>query len=454
MLRLKEDNPPEQGIPLHVALDVVCGRAAKGGYNTASGGFCAMLSGGGMLHTSVADMVGDVLHRSTGVFLAAPGFVQLECNVIKWMCKIVKYPPGSFGCLTSGGTMANFIGLLAARRHHLPEEEISKGVVFVSSETHMCVAKGAIMAGLPKSCICEVRCDERLRMDPQALEEAIISARKAGKKPFLVTATAGTTNAGTIDDLDAIASVCERQSVWLHVDGVYGAAFNLTERGQKVLIGLERADSVAIDLHKSFFLANGSGLLLVKEGQTLRNAFTLHHSSPFFPELGTTDINFFEFSPELTRSFRGLRLWLPIQLCGLQKWRQALDERLDWTEKFVSGLNALARRGVEVHNKPELSIVVFRYTPLTPSSTVAAGDSDVPDAREETTAQREDELKRLNIRLLNFINGRNNILLSATTLPGGRLVLRICILHIRLTWRRLEQGLHDIADGVNELQHM
>lgn len=460
--RLKEDSAPEKGLQLDDVLDVACNVAPHGGLNHASGGFCAFITGGGLLHTAVADLLSAVMNRYTGLFLGSPGLVQLESNVISWMAQIVGYDPQrAFGCLTSGGSMANFIGMLVARRHHLSENDLTQGVVMVTSETHSCIQKGLMMAGMPQACLCKVECDSAWRMDPQDLERKIEMQQQAGRKPFLVVATSGTTNAGTVDDMRRLSKVCQRHNIWLHSDGVYGAAFNLTKRGQTVLDGLEEADSIAIDLHKSFFLPHGTGMLLTKERRHLRQAFTVDENSPYYPDFDASDVNFYEMSPELTRSFRGMRIWLPLKLCGLEKWRAALDDRLDWTDYFTRGLRGMADAGVQVTTEPSLTLLTFRYVPVATCTTNTSSpsnkrkrslrDNQTADSGHDSMELDSHRLRHLNISLLKFINRRGNLFLSPTTLPDGKFVIRICILHLRLTKSRLQAGLADVSDGVREI---
>lgn len=446
---MEEGAAPEDGRPLGDILNLACTVAPRAGLNHAHGGFCAFITGGGLLHSAVADLLSASMNRYTGIFLGSPGYVQLESNVISWMAQLMGYDAKeAFGCFTSGGSMANFIGILVARRRHLSEYDLTKGSVMVTSESHSCIPKGLMMAGLPQSCMCHVACDSEWRMDPKALEQSILMEKKAGRKPFLAIATTGTTNTGTVDQVGELAKVCQRHDVWLHVDGVYGAAFNLTKRGQALLEGLGEADSISIDFHKSFFLPHGTGLVLVKKRQYLRQAFTLDSDAPYYPDFDSSDVNFYEMSPELTRSFRGMRIWLPIQLCGLNKWRMALDERLDWTAEFLQGLENLADLGVEVTTRPSLTLLTFRYVPTEAAVMAGARGLNV-DSDGSTSPQ---QLRQMNVHLLKFINRRGHLFLSPTTMPNGTFVLRICILHLRLTKARLQDGLQDIADGVRELQ--
>lgn len=443
--RLRESSAPEEGRPLEEILDLVFSVASDAGHNTASGGYGGFFVGGGLLHTGVADLMSACINRFVGAFILAPGYVQLESNVINWMSQLVGYNTDeAFGCFTSGASMANFIGILVARRRHLQEEDLSKGAVMVTNQAHACIAKGLMMAGLPQSSACCVAADSQWRMDPVALEKEILACKERGQTPFLVVATAGTTNTGAVDSLRELAAICRQHGAWLHVDGAYGAAFNLTERGKQALDGLEEADSVAIDLHKSFFLPFATGIVVVKKRVHLRNAFRLDADAPYYPEFPDTDVNFHEMCPELSTSFRGLRIWLPLQMCGLKKWRHALDQRLDWAEEMCTALESISSMGVEVTTKPTLSLLTFRYVP----SHLQASESDHP----ASTESLQQEINIASRRLLQFINARNRMCLTPTIMPCGMFVIRISILHLRLTKARLDALLEDIQDGIKELE--
>ncbi|XP_065197378.1 aromatic-L-amino-acid decarboxylase-like [Sycon ciliatum] len=449
--KVKEESVPETGEDVADILHVLCDVAARGGKNNASAGFCAYVPTGGLLQSAVIDLVSAILNRATPRFLSSPGMTQIDSNVIAWMASVVGYDPAkSFGSFTSGGSMANFVGILAARRKYLPEEQISQGAVMATSQTHSCIGKGLIMAGIPRSSLCLVECDEKLRMCPAALEKCIVAQRTSGRKPFLVVASAGTTNTGAVDDLRAVSAICRRHDVWLHVDGVYGAAFNLTQFGREQLDGLEEADSIAIDLHKSFFLPQATGLLMVKDRFYLKNAFTHDVQAPFLPELAAEEDNFLDLSPDLTRPLYGLRLWFPLKLCGIRKWRAALYERLDWTAEFADGLRKMSGIGVELTTEPSLTILTFRYAPPAVQSQTAGSSSVVQPAPQAST-ERLAYLRTENEKLLVFINCRGTIYLSGTTLPDGRYVIRVCVLNIRLTHGRLMKGLADISDGVKHI---
>jgi len=426
LARALEEPLPERGSSLDELLHTLFNRAVPTSFNTAGPGYLAYIPGGGLLHSAVADLIADAVNRYTGVWLAAPGLVQLETNVLQWLAEIVGFPASALGVLTSGGSLANFSAVVTARVDRLPEDFLD-GTMYVSDQAHHSVVKAATLAGFPQRNVRIVPSDERFRMRLDALGAAIAKDRRAGYRPFMVVASAGTTNTGAVDDLRGLADLAATEHLWYHVDAAYGGFFALTERGRRVLAGMERADSVTLDPHKGLFLPYGTGSLLVRDGRLLRRAHATEGA--YLPAMQdrTEFVDFCQVSPELSRPFRGLRLWLPLRLVGVGAFRDALDEKLDLARHVSRELDRM--RGIEVIVEPELSIVVFR----------ASGDG--PDA-EGTNA--------LNRRLLDAVNRRGRVFLTGTTV-GGRFLLRVCVLSFRTHRDRIEQCLEDIRAALTEV---
>lgn len=258
--------PPEAPRPLPELLDVL-DRAARVGLNTSHPGYLAFIPGSGLVSAGLAGLIGDVLNRYTGLAFPAPALVALEADVLRWLANLFALPATAGGLFTSGGSLATFSALVTARHDRLPEDFL-RGTLYVTDQAHLSVLKAARLAGFPASAVRIVPDDGAQRMDVAALRELV--ARDP--QPFCVVANAGTTNTGAIDPLDAIADLCAREGLWLHVDGAYGAAFQLTDRGRRRLHGIQRADSITLDPHKGFFLPFGTGCLLVRDTAPLRAA--------------------------------------------------------------------------------------------------------------------------------------------------------------------------------------
>ncbi|HLB35143.1 MAG TPA: aminotransferase class I/II-fold pyridoxal phosphate-dependent enzyme [Gemmatimonadales bacterium] len=417
---------PEGGTSFESLLGLLFDRVVPTAFNTAGPGYLAYIPGGGLLQTAVADYIGDAVNRYVGVWAAAPGMVQLEANVIRWFADIVGYPAGASGFLTSGGSLANF-GAIVTARHQLLGEQFLRGTIYASDQTHHSVEKAAGLAGFPAANVRAVPSDDRFRIRVPALAERMEADVRSGSQPFLIVGNAGTTNTGAVDDLDALADLAARERLWLHVDAAYGGFFMLTERGRQVMHGISRADSITLDPHKALFLPYGTGSLLVREGERLRQAHAL--TAEYLPAMQDTQdlVDFCQVSPELSRPPRGLRVWLPLKLHGAAAFRRALDEKLDLAAWVTRELHGLAP-AIEVVADPQLSTVAFRLgRPATD-----------PEA-----------LNRLNRAFLERINARNRVHLTGTML-GDRFVLRICVVSFRTHMDRMEMCLEDIKAALQD----
>ena len=304
---LAGDPPPEGPMPYEELLDLLFERVVPTSYNTAGPGYLAYIPGGGLYHAAVADYIADAVNRYVGVWLPAPGLVQLEVNVVRWFCRMVGYPEQALGFLTTGGSLASWTGLVTARRERLPERFLD-GTIYAGDQVHHAVVKAAVLAGFPAANVRLVPSDERFRVRLDALAAAVRADRAAGLTPFLVVGSAGTTNTGAVDDLGALADLAEEEGLWLHVDAAYGGFFLLTERGRRRLAGIERADSLVLDPHKGMFLPYGTGCLLVRDAAALRRTHSI--AADYMPRFQSDPdlVDFCEISPELSRDWRGLRV--------------------------------------------------------------------------------------------------------------------------------------------------
>ncbi len=420
---------PEKGSEYEGLLDFLFDEAIPRTFNAAGPGYLAYVPGGGLFHAAIADLIADSVNRYVGVFAAAPVLVQLEANVIRWFNEIVGLPAGSGGVLTSGGSLANLTAIVTARRTRLPENFLS-GRLYCSDQIHHSFQKSAILAGFPAEAIREIPTDSRFCIRIDALKEAIAADRAAGLQPFLVAGSAGTTASGAVDDLSELANVAKRESLWFHVDGAYGAFFMLTDRGRRIMKGIERADSIILDPHKSLFLPFGTGALLVRDASLLRRAHSTH--ADYMPTMQDDAdlVDFCEISPELSRDFRGLRVWLPMKMFGAGVFRDQLEEKLDLAEWAAAELRGI--EGIELLAEPQLSIAAFRLT---------------------RDGLRESGLDTLNRELLERINRRQRVMLTPATLDG-KFAIRICIVSFRTHRDRVEMAIEDIRASVAELSRV
>ena len=418
---------PETGTAVPELLDLLFDHAVKPTYNTASPGYLAYIPGGGLFQSAVADLIADSVNRYTSVFTTAPPLAQLEANVVDWFCEIAGYPKEARGTLTTGGSFATFTALFTARRERLPDDFLSARIS-VTEQVHYAAAKGALLIGFSERNLRTIPTDERFRMRVDALEEAIADDRRQGLTPFLVVASAGTTNTGAVDPLDELADVAAREKLWLHVDAAYGGFFLLTEEGRQKMRGIERADSIVLDPHKGLFLPYGTGAVLVRDGQALRRAHAL--TADYMPHMQSDPdlVDFCLYSPELSRPFRGLRVWLPFKMHGAGAFRAQLEEKLALARLAADRIRAM--EGMEMLAEPQLSLLAFRLVP--------PGVDD------------PEELNRLNRSFLEKVNARQRVFLTGTML-GDRFALRICVLSFRTHRDRMEEGLEDLEAARREV---
>ncbi|GJM34637.1 MAG: L-2,4-diaminobutyrate decarboxylase [Saprospiraceae bacterium] len=389
-------------------LDQVVDRT---GLNPASGGHFGYIPGGGVFPSALGDYLAAVSNRYAGVFFANPGAVRMENQLIRWMCKMMGYPETSLGNLTSGGSLANLIAITTAReKKGLRSGMVDKAVIYLSEQVHHCVQKAIRIAGLGEATIRYIPLDERFRLRPDALEETLKADVATGLQPFLVVASAGTTDTGAIDPLDAIADLAQAYDLWFHVDAAYGGFFMMVEEFKAAFKGIEKSDSLAIDPHKGLFIAYGSGAVLIKD---VRAQFDAHYYQANYmqdaldmqEELSPADL-----SPELTKHFRGLRMWLPLQLYGLAPFRAALAEKIYLCRYFYEKVQEL---GFEVGPYPELSVMIFRCVP-------ESGDADA-----------------FNEQLVRRVREDGRVFLSSTMINGAYWI-RMAVLSFRAHLREID----------------
>jgi aromatic-L-amino-acid decarboxylase len=312
--------------------------------------------------------------------------------------------------------MANFSAVVTARRALLPEDFL-RGTLYATNQVHHSVTKAAVLAGFPASSVRVVPHTAELRMDVEALRELVAKDRADGREPFCVVASAGTTNTGAVDPIPELVTVRDQERLWLHVDGAYGGFFQLTERGRRLFTGIEQADSITLDPHKAMFLPYGTGALVVRDGERLHAAHNVE--AEYLQDLSgdAATPNFAEYSPELSRDFRGLRVWLPLMLHGVDAFREALDEKLDLTRLLYDAVRAMPE--LEVPWEPEVTVVAFR---------LRNGDDEA------------------NRRFLDRINAPRRVFLSSTMIEG-RFFLRACIVSHRTHRDRIEEAIDIIRQA-------
>ncbi|NND79040.1 MAG: aminotransferase class V-fold PLP-dependent enzyme [Maribacter sp.] len=329
--------------------------------NPASGGHFGYIPGGGVYTTALGDYLAAVTNRYAGIFFACPGGVRMENMLLRWMCEMVGYPTTALGNLTSGGSIANLSAITTARdAKGIKAKDIERSVIYMTAQLHHCVQKSLRIAGMRECIIRYIPMDDHFKMKPKDLNQQIQKDIAQGLLPFMVFASAGTTDTGAIDPLEAIGIIAQDNDLWFHVDAAYGGFFMLSDTLKPAFKGVELSDSIAIDPHKGLFLSYGIGAILIKDTAALYE--THRYTANYMQDAFTLDEDPSpaDLSPELTKHFRGLRMWISLQLLGLAPFKAALDEKILLCHYFYKEVQKL---GFEVGPEPDLSIAIFRYLP-------------------------------------------------------------------------------------------
>jgi glutamate/tyrosine decarboxylase-like PLP-dependent enzyme len=411
----------EEGRDPASVLDYVGACVEAPGFATTSPRFMAYIPGGGVPYSAFGDLVAATSNKYSGFASASPGAVRIENACVAWLASIIGYPHDAAGTLTSGGSIANLTAVVAAREARDAE---GGGAIYVTRFAHYCIDKALHIAGRARSPKRIIPTDENYRMSIEALEQALEEDRANGVRPWIVIASAGTVDTGAIDPLPEIAELCRRYGAWLHVDGAYGGLFALCDEGKALLRGIDQADSVALDPHKTLFLPYGTGAVVVRDGRILQEAFSA--SGEYIRPLGESEVgpSPTDLSPELTRHFRALRLWLPLQIAGVAAFRAAQAEKLALARYFHTRLAEM--EGFDPGPEPQLSVVAFRYLPK-------SGDSD-----------------EFNERLMRHIQQEGRVMMSGTRIDGAYR-LRCAILCFRTHLEHVDDALDAVTRGVRAL---
>ncbi len=395
----------EEGEGLAILLETIDSAVIHEGINAASGGHMGYIPGGGIYPAALGDYLADVTNRYSGVAFASPGSAKMEQQLVRWMADLVGYPAKAGGDLTSGGSIANLSAIVAARETMgIRARDIENSCIYLTEDAHHCVDKALRAAGLDECIKRRVPMDELFRMDVQAFQQMLEQDLDSGLRPWLIIASAGTTDTGAIDPIEELASLAEKHELWLHVDAAYGGFFLLCEEGRQVLKGLSRAHSIVLDPHKGMFLPYGSGAVLVRDVQWLANSQSYQADYMQDATAGSVSYSPADLSLELSRPFRGMRFWLPLKLFGVAPFRAALSEKIWLSRYFYEQLDRTA--GWEVGPYPALSVVSFRYVPEN-------ADAD-----------------KFNRRLAEQVHADGKVFIS-TTLINGHFALRLAVLHFR-----------------------
>ena len=364
----------------------------------------------------LADFMASAFNINAFTWLGASGPSQVELAVIDWFRRWIGYPESAGGLLTSGGSAASVDAFVAAREAAGHPE---RATVYMSDQSHSAHVRAARIIGVRPDRIRLLPSDEQFRLDMGLLARAVADDRAAGFNPIAICANAGATSTGAIDPLPAVADFCEAEGIWLHVDATYGGFAAVTERGRRLLHGVERADSVGLDPHKWFFQPYEVGALLVKDAGTLEHAFKVHHDILQDTIWGANHPNISDRGLQLSRSFRALKVWMSVQTFGMAAFRRAVSKGMELAvraEEYVQKSQTL-----EILTPVSLGIVCFRINP-------SGADLD------------EEILEQINRTVLARFFWEDRAFLSSTLLHGT-FALRLCIINHTTTWDDVRETL-------------
>lgn len=367
---------------------------------------------------SFISVLGDMLCAGTnffaGVWLEAAGPSEVEVVVLDWLRDLLGMPAGTRGVLTGGGSEATLTALHAARET-LPRDDRARAVLYCADQRHRSVDRAARIIGLRPDQVRALPTDAGFRLSPDVVRAAVRGDRAEGRRPWLLVATAGTTNTGAVDPLPALADLCAGEQLWLHVDAAYGWSAVLVPEGRAALSGIERADSITLDPHKWFAQCFEAGCVLVRDGRKLFDAFSTYAEYTQDVEAAEDEINFADHGIALSRRFRALKIWLSVQVLGLG-WHRQLVGRCMRLAEFAEA--TLQRAGCfEILSPPQLSILCFRY---------------------RRAGQSEAALEAVNQGILTALKADGRAFISSTRL-SGKLALRFCFVNWRTTADDVEQ---------------
>jgi glutamate/tyrosine decarboxylase-like PLP-dependent enzyme len=353
--------------------------------------------------------------------------VAIEHVLLDWMKKMFGFPESAVGNLASGGSIANLIAMTAARdKHKIKNATIQKSVIYLSPQVHHCIQKALKIIGLEDVIINYLELDENSKIKVDDLKLKIEADQHKGLKPFLVVASAGTTDTGAIDPLQEIGKVAKQHNLWYHIDGAYGGFFILVDGIKERFKGIEMADSLVVDPHKGLFLPYGLGAVLVKDKEAVYHSHVVRANYMQDAVAEQTPVNPADVSPELTKHFRSLRLWLPLQVHGIEPFVACLGEKLLLTQYFR---DELVKIGFKVGPEPDLSVSYFWYP------------------------TNDDNENAFNEKLLKEFHKDGEVFLSSTKI-NGKFVIRLAILSFRTKLQTIDKAIVMIESVLNKVKNM
>ncbi|MEL7833266.1 pyridoxal phosphate-dependent decarboxylase family protein [Fodinibius sp. Rm-B-1B1-1] len=411
---LLEESLPRQSQNIEALLDEVGEKVLSSITNSAGPRYFGYITGGGNQVAVLAEMIKASLNQNNLKWHSSPVSTELERLVMRWVADFIGYPTSSAGVLLSGGSVANFNCLAVARKIKAPSDISDEGIygsnpmtVYVSEEGHSSFDKAMDMLGLGKKYLRKIPVEDDFRINIEALEEQIRSDKNAGLNPICAIAVAGTTNTGAVDNLQAVADICEEYGLWYHVDAAYGGPAARVDKTIPLFEGIERADSVVVNPHKWMYVPFEAGGALVKNPEHLRRTFSTipDYLKSDQQNGGRTDL--MEYNLPLTKEFKALKVWMTIKAYGADRLRNEIASDIDKAQYLVDLISE--EKGLELMAPVPLSIVCFRYNP---------GGLDAK------------QLDVLNDKIIDKVEIDGRVFLTGTKINGAT-AIRVCFINHR-----------------------
>ncbi|PIE99584.1 MAG: decarboxylase [Polaribacter sp.] len=410
---------PEEGKSPYEVLDFVSENLLKNSTVTIHPKFYSFVPGPSNFISTMADSLATGFNIFSGGWLISSAAAELEIVTINWLLKMYNFPvEQGGGIFTSGGSMANLTALVTARGIKCGDD-FSKAIIYLSDQAHSSNIKAIRVLGFKKEQIRIIPTDSQFKISLEDLKSEINKDKSKGLQPFCFIANAGTTNTGSVDPLNDIADICESENMWFHIDGAYGGASILSEKGKNALAGIERADSLTVDPHKWFYQPYEIGCLLVKDASWLSSTFSEKPEYLRDIEGNESEINFYDYGVQLTRRLRALKFYMSIKTYGLKTFKKAVTNSIQLAED----VEVYLRKSMdwEVVSPATLAVVNFRYNPL----------------NEKFTEKQIDEMNQY---ISNRIMAEKEAVL-VTTILNKQVVLRMCLINPRTTFEDVNETL-------------
>lgn len=405
------EEAPEKGSDPSQVLHFVLEKVMTNSANMAHPKSFSFVPGPSNFISVMADALATGYNIFSGGWAASPAAAELEIVTIQWLLKIFGFPKKKGGGIfTSGGSMANLTAVVTARRIKCGDD-FSKAIIYLSDQAHSSNIKAIRALGFKKEQIRIIPTDNELKFSVNKLKNCIAKDRLEGLYPFCLIATAGTTNTGTVDPLVELGKICKKEDIWFHIDGAYGGAAILSQKGKQAMKGIEKADSLTVDPHKWFFQPYEMGCLLVRNHKNLSHTFTEKPEYLRDIEGNTSEINFYDHGIQLTRRFRALKFYMSLKTFGLKEFRDAITYNIDLAEEVETMLRG--SKSWEVVYPATLAVINFRYNPINKNYS-------------------EKELDSINQYISGKVMASRKAML-VTTILNGQVVLRMCLINPRTT---------------------